>query len=103
MRDTKKVEGCFSTKNFIIVYNYIDVQLKKSNTAFFKFNTYELYLIDLSTISLKLNGYTLSNINKAQGVFALAKREKDNDRMLIKTNQILCDLLLAANEAASSE
>ena len=102
MRDNKKVEGCFSTQNFKLVYNYVDAEIKISNSVFYKFSMYELYLIDSSTISLKLNGYELSKIDKSAGVIALAKRQKDNDRMVIKTNQILCDLLLAAKEAASS-
>ena len=97
MFDTNNIEKCFSVASFDIVYNHINVQIKSSNAAFYKYDNYELYLTDASTISFKQNGYTLSCINKVKGIYSLAKIKKDNDRILMKTNQIFCKLLLVIN------
>lgn len=92
--DTVKTESCFSKANFDSVYKYINVQIKKSNTTFSKYDNYELYLNDTTEISFKKDGYTLSKVIKEKGVFSLAKRKKDNEKILKETNEIFCKILL---------
>ena len=92
--DTNKTDPSFLITNFDLIYKYIDSQIKKSNLTFYKYANYDLYLTNAMTISVKQKGYTLSYITKDKGLFVLSKRKKDNDRMIIKTNQIYSELLL---------
>ena len=85
---------CFSTVNFDRVYNYIDIQIKNRNTTIYRYDNYELYLNDTTEISLKKDGWTLSKIIKEKGVVSLAKRKRDNDRILKETNYIFCKILI---------
>lgn len=94
MFDIEKTENCFSKTNFDRVYKYVDDQIKKNNSTFYKYEKYELYLNGRSEISFKKDGYTLSNAIKERGIFSLAKRKQDNDKILKETNQIFCKILL---------
>ncbi len=101
--DNATTETCFSVTNFDIVYQYIDVQIKKNNTSFYKYENYQIYLNDTTEISFKKDGYTLSKVIKGKGVVPLAKRKQDNNNVLKKTNGIFCEILLSAAQADTSK
>ena len=92
----EKTDNCFSESNFGCVYNFIDTQIKKNNSTFYKYDDYELHLTDTTEIALKKDGFTLSKILKDKGFVCLAKYKKDNKNILIKTNKVFCELLLLA-------
>lgn len=98
MLDTEKTETCFSKTNFDSVYKYIDNQIKRSNTTFYKYENYELNIYDTSEIDLKKDGYTLSKVLKEKGIISLAKRKQDNDKIVKKTNQLFCKILLLTDK-----
>ncbi len=86
-------DTCFSKANFDKVYKHVDAQIKNEDTSFYKYESYELYLTDSRTIAFKKSGYTLAIITKEKGATSLAKNSKDNDKLIIKANQMFCDIL----------
>ena len=69
-------EDCFTVNNFEKVFNYVDKQIATSDSTFFVFEEYEVYLDkEQKEISLKKSGYTHSKINK-KGVYSLNKSAK---------------------------
>ena len=94
---SNKVSNCFNTTNFEIVSEYLNTKIKCSNLSYYTFGRYELFMSDNNTISIKKNGWTLSKVTKEIGIKSLAILQRDNDKILIETNQIFCELLFAAN------
>jgi len=96
--NTEKINTCFSKENFDRVYKYIDDNIKNENNIHYQYDNYELYLTSTTEISFNKDGYTLAKVAKEQGFVSLAKRKKDNDRILKEANQVFCKILSESKE-----
>lgn len=96
--EMKKTDNCFSEINLNIVHNYIKQKISIGNTPYYKYEKYELYIDDKTTIYLKDKGYTLAVINKEKGIVSLAILQKNNERIVKTAAGIFCRILLMAKE-----
>lgn len=96
-----KTASCFSEENFDIVYQYLEDQMKKEEVKKYPFDTYVLNIADNGQgleIRMKRDDYSLAIISKERGIYSLAKRLKDNNRLVHKANEIFCKILSLAEE-----
>ena len=91
--DHAPTENCFTEENFDRVHGFLKGQIKGAEEVFYKHDGYEFHLGDTGQIDLKKDRWTLARISRERGVVSLAKREKDNSRILKETNQLFCQLL----------
>ena len=91
--NNKKDESCFSENNFEKVYQYLNNEITAQELSFYIHDEYEIHLFDENEIKIKQNGWTLAIIRKEKGIFALAKLKSDNEKQLMKTNKIFCQLV----------
>ena len=92
-------KSCFTTNNFDTVYTYISIQIKNGNKSHFNLDGYEIYLPDESSITIKNEkSYSLGSINKSKGIFSLAIKQKDNEKIVLQINELYCKILFAAEK-----
>ena len=90
-KKTSKI--CFSNENFDTVYKFIKTQTLKNQSEFYLFDDTEIYINNTDELSFKKKGYTLSKINKERGIFSLAMHKGQNDKLVLKANELFCKLL----------
>lgn len=90
-------EMCFTNKNFDTVYKFIKTQTIKNQSDFYLYDDIEIYINGVDELSFKKNGYTLSKINKERGIFSLAMYKVQNDKLVLKANDLFCKLLSEAS------
>lgn len=95
-------DNCFSKNNFEKVYKYIDSRITSSNSTFFKFDNYEIYLHGPAEIIFKKNEYTLAWANKEKGIVSLAKNNTDNKKIVTHINILFCKLFSLANQISEN-
>lgn len=54
--EMEKTDKCFSEINLNIVHNYLKQQISTGNTPYYKYDGYELYIDEKTTIFLKDKG-----------------------------------------------
>lgn len=87
---------CFSPANFDIVFRFVVQTASAAPEGYMLYNGYEIHPGEPLSLSFKDNGYTLARIDKNRAVFSLAKRQKDDEQIVKKINQVFCELLAAA-------
>ena len=91
--NNKKDESCFLETNFDVVYQYLNNKIALQELSFYTYDDCEIFLISDNEIKIMKNGWTMAVIRKEKGIFALAKLKSDNEKQLIKANEIFCQLV----------
>ena len=97
-------KSCFTASNFDTVYTYIAIQIKNGNNSYFNLDGYEIYLTDESNIAVKKEKkYTVGTINKSKGIFSLAIMQKNNEKTVLKINELYCKILSVAENKTNNK
>lgn len=83
---------CLSESTYDTVYAYLSTEIKNENLSFYMYKGYEFYIGTLNQISVRKDGYTMSNIHREKGISALAKEKTYNKIDVSLTHQLFCEL-----------
>lgn len=96
MKSEKNNELCFSKTNFDNVFRFIQMKTESNKTKGYIHGDWEIVVSDNSELFFKKNGYSLSKVNRELEIFPFPKLSSDNERIILKTNQLFCELVLLA-------
>jgi hypothetical protein len=88
-----KTDNCFSEDNFDSLYKFIVEKISAAKTTYYLHSGYEIHVGGPAELRFKKDHYTLAVIHRKKGIFSLAIKQADNDKIMKEVNRLFCELI----------
>jgi hypothetical protein len=95
--EEKLFKSCFTMDNFDLVYEYIEIQNKTTNSNFQKYGEFEVLLRKDSLITL-VKGNSVTKIFRNKGIVPIQMYKPTSDKMKVDANHLFCELVEIAKQ-----